>query len=154
MNRSFLLIIRSFVKILKWYCWDKSCLASCRLKQFLSRFCHRLYRTRFNGNTFLPIPDSFGHKFADTNVLLLSYFLLVRNPFHWRLPQNLTGITIFALVNLHGHLWNWPLLWTFVFHKHILFSFSYIHFIEIILNHFQLHWNKCNSAQYSQVQIG
>ena len=34
-----------------------------------------------------------------------------------------------------SHLWNWPLLEAFVYHKHILFSFSNIYFIEIILDH-------------------
>ena len=34
-----------------------------------------------------------------------------------------------------SYLLNWSLSEAFVFHKHIVFSFSYINFIEIILNH-------------------
>ena len=36
---------RSFVKFLKWCCWDKKQFATCKLKQFLHRFC-QLFLTR------------------------------------------------------------------------------------------------------------
>ena len=50
-------IVRSFVMGLKKYCWDKSGLGSCKLKQFLqTRYCQGFIR--IIGNSFLHLPDS------------------------------------------------------------------------------------------------
>ena len=68
-------ISRSFEKVLERYCLDKSGLHHANyINQFLFRFCERVSQTRFIGNSFLPLPDIFVHKFAKIKVLFLSYF--------------------------------------------------------------------------------
>ena len=65
-----LLIVRSYFKVVKLYRWDK-----CKSKHFLHiRFCQHISPSLYTGNSFLPLPDIFGHKFAKVKVMFLSYF--------------------------------------------------------------------------------
>ena len=47
---------------------------SCKLKQFLHRFCQHFYPILCTGNSCLPLPDIFEHKFVKIKMLFLSCF--------------------------------------------------------------------------------
>ena len=64
-----LLIVRLFVKVLKWYCWDKSRFHHKDLNNFcIESVCGFLTQVLW------AIPDSFGQKFVKIKVLFLSHF--------------------------------------------------------------------------------
>ena len=146
----------------------------------MSRFWSDLSRIKVV-SIILPLPDSFWNKFARIKVLLLSRFPLVGNLFHWRLPIFCTKVTLVIIskkkMNMNAfnlkkfiscdNIWYqniWPcdlawrslemaIIWGICFSQTHMFSFSYIHFIEIILSHLQLHWNNWNLTQYIHVRI-
>ena len=68
-----LLLVRSFVRGLKLYCWDKSGLLHA-FKTISAQMFSAFFSHTFIGNYrfFLPLSDSFGHNFTKIKVLLLS----------------------------------------------------------------------------------